>query len=321
MGYNRVQMKRRVANPETIDADLFDLRAFCAVVDAGSITAAAKAIGETKGSVSRRMTRLEESVGVRLLRRSSRVVQATEDGAAYRLRVGTALDALADANNALRQTRDEPRGHLRVTAPVDLGVTMLGPLVAAFTDKYPEITVEMLLTPQVLDFETNQVDVALRAASSLSDSNLVAQKISALSSAFYAAPEYVKAHPKVRTPADLGKHKLLIARATRGQAELALRHTDGTKTVLSVRAAISAADYSFTREAALGNGGIALLPTIVSERDVERGALVRVLRDYVLDGTNYLYFVHGGTRFLQPKVRAFRDFLLADCAVQKASRS
>lgn len=313
-------MQHSVVNMETSLSDLGDLRAFCLVVDTGSITAAAKALGESKGSVSRRMTRLEESLGVRLLRRSPRLVQATDEGLAYRTRVGNAIDALDDAGHALTQTRNEPHGHLRITAPVDLGVTMLAPLVAAFTDRYPAITVEMLLTPQVLDFELNQVDVALRAAPSLSDSNLVAQKIGSLSSALFASPEYVKTHPRVRTPSDLAKHKLLIARASRGRAELTLKHVDGKKVTVSAHAAISAADYSFTREAALGNAGIALLPTIVSQRDLERGTLVPVLKDFVLDVESFLYFVHAGTRFVPPKVTAFRDFLFADCRIQRENR-
>ena len=117
---------------ETQTKDLADLRAFCMVVDRGSITAAAKALGETKGAVSRRITRLERAVGSPLLRRSPRLVQATENGIAYRVQVGRALELLDDATTVLQDARATPSGVLRVTAPTDIGISLVAPLMADF---------------------------------------------------------------------------------------------------------------------------------------------------------------------------------------------
>ncbi|WP_437590245.1 LysR family transcriptional regulator [Sorangium sp. So ce1000] len=310
-------MKRQVAKAETVDADLADLRAFCLVVDLGSITAAAKTLGETKGSVSRRITRLEHALGVDLLRRSPRLVQATEDGLAYRLRVGRAIELLEDANVAVQQARSRPRGHLRVTAPFDLGLSILAPLSAGFAERFPEISLELLLTEALLDFDAHQVDVALRATASLPDSSLIAHKLQHIEVGLFAAPSYLRKHGAVRRPEDLGGHRLLLAQTARGHATIALSARDGRERAeLRVRAAISASDFSFCREVALAGGGIALVPAINVRSDLDAKRLVPVLKDYAIHGAASLYLVHPGTRFLPSKIRAFRDYLLGAFGVQ-----
>ncbi|WP_437724906.1 LysR family transcriptional regulator [Sorangium sp. So ce861] len=310
-------MKRQVVKKETIDADLLDLRAFCLVVDLGSITAAARTLGETKGSVSRRITRLEHALGVELLRRSPRRVQATEDGLAYRMRVGRALELLEDANAAVQQARARPSGHLRVTAPFDLGLSLLAPLSAGFAERYPEISVEMLLTEALLDFDAHQIDVALRATASLPDSSLIAYRLQHIEMGLFAAPAYLRKHGPVRKPEDLAGHRLLLAQTTRGHATLALQPRDGgDRAELRVRAAIAASDYSFCREVALAGAGIALVPAVNVRSDLDAKRLVPVLKDHAIDGAAPLYLVHPGTRFLPSKIRAFRDYLLDAFGVQ-----
>ena len=131
-------MKPSVAGSETFDADLPDLRAFCMVADLGSITAAARALGETKGTVSRAARRASSAPSAWCCcRRSPRLVQATEDGLTYRLRIGRALELVDDANNTVQRARATPSGHLRVTAPLDLGVSIVAPLMAGFVERYP----------------------------------------------------------------------------------------------------------------------------------------------------------------------------------------
>lgn len=303
-------MKHQVARTETFDAALLDLRAFCLVIDLGSITAAAKALGETKSSVSRRIARLEHGLGVQLLRRSPRLVQATEDGLAYRMRVGRVLELLEDANTAVQQARATPSGHLRVTAPFDLGVSLLAPLVAGFSERFPEVSVEMLLTEARLDFDAHQIDVALRVTTSLQDSSLIAHKLQSIEVGLFAAPAYLRRHGAVREPDDLQEHRMLLARATRGHATLVLASRDGREHAkVRVRAAISASDFSFSREAALAGAGIALVPRVIVQRDVDRKKLVPVLEDHAPEGSATLYLVHAGTRFLPAKIRAFRDYM------------
>ena len=308
-------MKRQVAETETSRIDLADLRAFCLVVDLGSITAAAKTLGETKGSVSRRLSRLERALGVELLRRSPRLVQATEDGVAYRSRVGRILELLDEANTQAQHARVAPSGHLRVTAPLDLGVTILAPIVAGFTEKHPDVSIELLLTEDFLDFDAHQIDVALRATSTLQDSSLVAHRLENVEARLFAAPAYLEKNGAPKRPEDLSKHRLMLFRATRGNAILTLRKRGDEKRVrLRLHAAISSSDFSFNREATLAGGGIAVLPTLVVRRDVEEGRLVPVLKDYVAFEAA-IYLVHPASRFPSPKVRAFREYVLEAFAV------
>jgi DNA-binding transcriptional LysR family regulator len=306
-------MEPHVDEPETLP-DLADLRAFCLVADAGSITAAARTLGETKGSVSRRITRLERLLGVALLRRSPRLVQATEDGAAFRLRLGPVLELLADTTAAVRHTRSRPAGHLRVTAPNDLGVSVLAPIVTAFSARYPDVTVDMVLTDRVLDFDGDQIDLALRAARSLPDSSLVAQRILDVGSGFFASPAYLAHAPAPTDPDDLSAHHLVLHRATRGTLTLTLRGDRPEERTVRLRAAVSSNDFGFVRSCVLAGAGIAAIPTLLVTADVASGALLRVLPAWST-GPAPLYLLHPGARLLPAKTRAFRDFVLESFGV------
>lgn len=307
-------MKHHVDETETAATDIDDLRAFCRVVDLGSITGAAASLGETKGGVSRRISRLERALGVVLLRRSPRLVQATEDGAAYRASVGRALELLDAANEQARRAPSAPSGHLRVTAPVDLGVTLLAPAVASFVERYPAITVEMILTEATLDFDGHQIDVAVRAGAALQDSALVAHRLFDVTARLYASPAYLERHGVPRRPEELDAHRLLLARRVRPAGALTLSRGDEEHRVrLAGRSIVSGSDYSFTREVAIAGGGVALLPDVVAAVSVAAGALSPVLKEWAgFAGT--VFAVHHATRLLSPKARAFRDHLLATFA-------
>jgi DNA-binding transcriptional LysR family regulator len=307
-------VERRVAESETSSetspVDLADLRAFCLVVDQRSVTAAAKALGQTKGNISRRITRLERALGVALLRRSPRVVQATEDGAAYRMQVGKILEMLDDANGAVARARATPTGHLRVTAPNDMAGT-LAPLVVDFSARYPDITVEMVLTQAVLDFDAHQLDVALRAARTLADSQLIAHKLREAETALYASPAYLKKNRAPQEPQDLQDHKILGFQYARGHGTLVMWRLVNPRDEVRIRlrSAVSAVDFAFLTEAAVAGGGIAMLPTLNAQRYIRDGSLVPVLKAWGGGGASF-YLLHQGGRFVPSKVRVFRDYML-----------
>jgi len=316
-------MKHQVAETETPATDLGDLRAFCRVVDLGSITGAAKSLGETKGAVSRRITRLESALGVVLLRRSPRLVQPTEDGASYRASVGRVLELLDEANTRAKHSLSAPSGHLRVTAPVDVGLTLMAPIMGGFVERYPEITVETILTEKLLDFDGHQIDVAVRAGAMLQDSSLVAHRLLDIRGQLYASPSYLKAHGVPRRPDDLSGHRLLLVQTGRGSASLMLhRGAEEHRLKLRSQGSLSGSDFAFTRELALAGSGVALLPDLIARGAVESGALVPVLKEWEgFSGT--LYVVHLASRLLTPKVRVFRDYLIEALSGggKKAARS
>jgi DNA-binding transcriptional LysR family regulator len=301
--------QQEVSRLETIPADLSDLRAFCFVVDLGSITAAAKQLGETKGSVSRRLARLEKALGSSLVRRSPRLVQPTEDGITYRQRVGRVLELLEEATEELLQARAAPHGQLRVTAPQDLATRIIAPTLARFGERYPHIQVELVLTEKALDFDANQIDIALRATAGLRDSSLIAHRLMDLDHGFVASPEYLKRHRAPRTPAELEEHRILLMRAMSGPLPLARQGSDEKPTRMRLEPDVVAQDGAFIREVAIAGAGIALLPLILIEEDLSAKRLVRVLPEHRLDIQVGLYLLHASMQFIPPKVRAFREFI------------
>ena len=247
-----------------------------------------------------------------LVRRSPRLVQATEEGLAYRSIVGQALEQLEDAQRSLKRARTEPSGYLRVTAPYDLGEAVFAPLVAAFSARYPQICVDMILTEQLLDFDQHQIDIALRAATQLRDSALIAHKLYQVDGGFYAAPSYLKKHRAPKHPDDLAAHRILVARSDRGHATLALQRGD-EKISLRVRAAVAASDFSFLRQVAVAGAGIVWLPSLLVQRELVAKTLRAVLPDWTDDRRAQVYLVHQAQQFLPEKTRVFRDFMLKAC--------
>jgi DNA-binding transcriptional LysR family regulator len=268
-------------------------------------------LGETKSSVSRRLSRLEKALGVSLVRRSTRLVQPTEEGASYRLRVGRALELLEDATSELREARGTPRGLLRVTTPQDLATRVVAPHLVRFGERFPEVQVEMVLTEKPLDFDAHQIDVALRAAGALRDSSLIARKLRELGTGLVASPAYLKRHRAPREPEELQHHRLLIMRPSGAPASLSLVRQGAERRQVDVRldASVRAQDGSFIREVALAGGGIAILPAILIEQDLAEKRLVPVLRDYQVEMKVALYLLHPAMQFVPPKVRAFCDFM------------
>lgn len=305
--------QRHVADSETLVGDVLDLRAYCLVVNLRSFTDAATAMGETKGTISRRVARLEKALGATLLVRSPRSVQPTDEGAAYRLHVGQVLELLGDANLGVRRSHAAPSGHLRVTAPVDLAIGVLAAPVARFAKAYPDVHVEMVMTDKVLDLDKEQLDVALRASSHLPDSDLVAHKLLEAELVLVASPEYLRETPAPRRVEELALHRIAYLGSTRGKRKLPVRRVGAPRAVtqVEVRPALGASDFAFIKEIAIAGACLGIAPRVLVAADVSSGKLVRVLPEYEMGGAA-LYMLHRRERFLPPKVRAFVDHILGE---------
>ena len=293
--------------------ELGDLRAFCLAVDLGSITAAAKSMGLSKGTLSRRITRLEQALGTVLVRRSPRLVQATDYGAAYKSQIQNALDLLDQASDAV-PTQADPRGNLRVTTPPGTGICVLAPLLLRFAERYPEIQVELILAEQPIDFDAQRIDVAIHPAVRLRDSSLIAHKLLDFELALVASPDYLARFGTPKTADDLARHRILCRSGHEHitlEARLGAAPRKAAAKDLTLHSAISTSDNAFIREAALAGGGITLLSTNLCDADIAAGRLVRVLSHLkIADGTGSLYLLHLAMRFVPPKIRVFRDFMM-----------
>ncbi|MBA4742885.1 MAG: LysR family transcriptional regulator [Azoarcus sp.] len=298
-----------VDETETFGGALDDVRAYCAVVEFGTVSAAARLLGETKGSISRRVSRLERRLGVGLLARTPRAVSPTEEGTAFFERARESLRLLDDAVEAAHASRAEPRGHLRVTAPVDFGMDVLPPLLVRFRALHPQITVELLLDDASLDLAANRIDLALRAAAAdLPDMGYRASVLVAFSIDLYAAPAYLAEHGVPVGPADLSAHALIASRATGAAMQLELSDRKGRRETIAVRAPVRSSDFASALRLAVAGGGIAPIPGPVAAQAVATGALQRVLPDWRVADAR-LFAISLGGREAPARVRVFREFL------------
>lgn len=307
--------RAEVAALATSSPELRDIRAFCALVDLGSLTATGRLFGETKGAVSRRIARLERALGVSLLRRYPRRVVPTDEGTRYRQQVGEAVEAVDAAGVAVRQGRSDPRGLLRVTAPADLGVALLAPLLAKFLDVHPELRLELVLTDQVLAFDAHQIDVAVRVGERLRDSSLVAHRLCTLEGQLFAAPTYLKKHGTPRSLAELATHRVFKLHAPSAAQRMPrlVDRSGATAPALTEIPIAATVDAAVGRELALAGAGVALLPNVIALPERRTGRLVKVLPDLFMTERTGLFILHPPGRS-PAGTRAFREFLRAALA-------
>lgn len=297
---------------ETIGGAIEDIRAFCAVVEFGTVTAAARQLRETKGSISRRLSRLEGRLGTTLLARTPRAVTPTEEGTAFYAKASEALRWMDDAVAGARQSQDVLSGHLRVTAPIDLGMDVLPNLVVKFRRLHPQINVELLITDAPLDLATNRVDLALRASvEALPDMGYRASKITDFHIGLYAAPEYLAANGGgPEAPSALAAHAWVISRQGPGAAQLLLTDKRGRSAQVVANPAIRTSDYASVLQVVLAGGGIGPIPSMIAASSVASGALLPVLPDWhIARGT--LYAISLGGRDAPARVRIFREYVRA----------
>lgn len=276
------------------------------VAETGSFTAAARRMHVPKSTVSRRLARLEAELHVTLVVRTSRRVTLSEAGAAYLEQVAPALARIEEASATTRAGREEPRGHLRVTAPVDLAVSWMPQVVREVRARYPELSIELLVEDRRVDLVAEGIDVALRVAAQLEDSTLVARRLASIELGLWASPRYLKKHGRPKKIEDLAKHELVLPGAMRARGRLTLTGPEGERTI-DARASISANDMAFLERVAAEDVGIAVLPSTVSID--ARASLEHVLPKYRA-GTTSLWCVYPSGRAVPAKVRAFRDFVI-----------
>ena len=279
------------------------------MVESGTFTAAATALGLPKSSVSRGVSALEETLGVRLLQRTTRKLSLTEAGRQYFQQVRASLSGLDQANSAVTDLGGEPRGTVRLTAPGDFGGSMFSEIIADFVRRYPRIQLDVVLTQRRVNLIEEGFDLALRAGK-LEDSSLVARKIAGSELGLYAAPSYLERRGLPKRLADLTKHDCVLHRSARGVFPWRLSGPRGYELV-SVSAVVTADSLQFIRGLVAGGAGIGLLPDLGLEDELARGALVRVLPAYALRG-GALYLVSPPLRHEPARVALLRAHLVAE---------
>lgn len=291
--------------------NLNEIAVFVHVVQAGSFRRAAQVLAMPNSTVSTKVSQLEQRLGVQLLQRTTRKLRLTTAGESFFAHCASALDTLrtAEAEAATRQT--EAQGTLRITAPTEMGESLLATIVRQYVERYPKVRVELLLTDRIVDLVTEGIDLALRAGK-LPDSSMKARRLGTSRFAAFASPQYLARRGTPRHPRDLANHECLIFTTLfPDQWEL----VDGKQTVhVTARGSLSANDLPALRSFAALDHGIALLPVFLCYDDVKRGRLLRVLPSWSSRPAP-MHLVYPAQRFPSPKLR---DFLaIAEPALEK----
>ena len=282
--------------------DLNDIVVFVRVVEGGSFTAAARLLGMPKTTVSRRIASLEREVGVRLVQRTTRSLSMTDAGRLYYEQSSQALRTIEDANLRLAETRAEPSGTIRISAPVGFGAHYLTSAVFDFLAAFPKTQVELHLTDDKLNLVENRIDLAFRTGI-LPDSTLTARKLGSTHRILCGSPDYLARHGEPQAAADLARHHCVIAGPSTGSAHWVLDGPRGQETV-SVSGRFAANEMQAVIAAAIAGYGIAQLPYQVAEALVRNGRLRRVLGDYTTP-VGGVYAVYPSSRHVSPLVKAF----------------
>ncbi|TXM65278.1 LysR family transcriptional regulator [Methylobacterium sp. WL12] len=299
-----------VARTETFGGRLDDLRAFCAVIDLGTVTAAAASRSETKGSVSRRISRLEAALGATLMARHPRAVTPTAEGVAFYAKAQESLALLDDAAETARDARTVPAGHLRVTTAVDFGIELMPGILTSFRRAYPQITIDLINTDARLDLAANRIDLALRFGDA-EESGYRAALIVNLWIGLYASPDYLARHPAPADLAALAEHDLILSRERPGATGFLLNDGNGRIEQVLLDPAIRASDFAAVFRLTQEGAGIGHLPSAVAARALESGTLVRVLAPWATAG-GALRAVSLAGRELPARVRVFREHVRAE---------
>lgn len=292
--------------------DLNEAETFVRVVETGGMTPAAKLLGVPRSTVSRRIARLEEALGVQLLKRTTRRINLTEEGRAFFMRVQPAITSAREAAAVVKDLADEPRGVLRVSALVDFSHSVLGPLVARFAAAHPELRVDVHVDNRSVDLVGEGYDCALRAGP-MPDSSLVARTIARFEMRLYASAAYLARKGTPASLSDLAAHDFVLFRAPHGQRQLVGTGPDDEQVQVEVTGAINTDDFGFLQRVVRSGAGIGMMPTFVAHRHLATGELVQVLEGWSHDGAD-LRFVTPAGRYVPAKVRAFRDFLVEELA-------
>jgi LysR family transcriptional regulator, regulator for bpeEF and oprC len=289
--------------------DLNDTLVFVKVVEHGSFTAAARALGLPKTTVSRRLRGLEERLGARLLNRTTRRLALTEAGALYYEHSRRIATELEDAESAVQHLEGSPRGLLRITAPYSLGSALLAPILRQFRERYRDVQLEIVLTNDLLDLVADEIDVALRIGE-LRDSTLRARPLASWPAYVFASAGYLARHGAPKSPEALKEHDaLVVSKQRRHHNDYAWTLGNGsTQRDFEVRPVTVANDPELLTAMLVADQGL-MLASDVMIRCCARGPHIRRVLPGWRGPDVRLNAVYVGGRVQSPKVRGFVDFV------------
>ena len=286
--------------------NLNDVSLFIQVVEHNSFTAAADKLGIQKSTISRRISQLEDDLGVRLIQRTTRKLSLTDEGQDLFERCQPLMDELVNATDHVTSKQSEPKGRLRITMPPEMGLFIMNDVVASFIEKYPLIKVDIELSPRVVDLVEEGIYLALRVGA-LSDSSLIGRRIAEVRLRLFASTQYLTEHGIPESPDDLKQHKC-IGTLLNTQGWPFSNWNDGQPVHLDFR--LRANSLSFCKEMMLKDLGVVRLPESFCIDQVEAGTVQEILSEYTTPLVE-IHALYPSRRHLNAKVRLFLDHMMA----------
>jgi DNA-binding transcriptional LysR family regulator len=287
--------------------DLNEVYVFVKVVEAGSFVGASKHLNMPSTTVSRKVQKLEETLGVRLLQRSTRKLYLTDIGRHYFENCQQSLVGIEEANDLASQSRAMPTGVLRITSPTDFAVNYLQTWISDFLALYPDVQIELEVTDRYVDIIEERIDIAFRSGE-LKDSSLIARRIGPKQSVFCASPEYIAKAGKPNTPEDLTHYDCIImGTSLKNQYWRFVTEKDEISVPVKGRYAVD--NMQLVVKAANKGMGIAQAPYPLVIESLENGKLVRLLADFSVP-LQSMYIIYPSHKHLARKVRGFIDHVV-----------
>jgi DNA-binding transcriptional LysR family regulator len=274
---------------------------FVRVVEAGSLSAAARSLPSSLTSVSRQVSALEEQFGTQLLARTTRRLALTDDGRVLYDRAKSILGELKEVELALSSGRRQPSGRLRISAPTLIGRLLIAPLLAEFLRRHPSVSVDLLLLDRTVDMIEEDIHLSLRVGH-LPDSQLVARKLADVQMIVCAAPAYLKRFGIPQSPVDLGHHACLIFSDTPGVGEWRFKQNAKAECKIRIAGRLWINSLDALISAAKDGAGIV-------RAELAAGRLRRILRDHE-PAPAPVHLLLPSSRLASPKVRVFADYLV-----------
>ena len=284
-----------------------EIQLFVQVAETGSLSRAAEALGLSNAAASRHLQALEDRLGARLVERNTRRLFLTDTGQEFFSRAKTLLADLRDAEDVVNAHTLNPTGTLRISASLSFSMQHVAPLLRAYTERYPNVSVHVEAANRYLDIIDNNIDVAIRTREFEPDSNITVRRLAQTRRILAAAPRYLAKHGRPRTLEELHQHQLLIYTHANNPNELRFTR-DGATTALQIKGLLESNDGQILRAAALDGLGILVQPTYILYDDMVAGRLVPVLDDWDLPRLT-VNLAYPSRKHLSAKVRTFIDFM------------
>jgi len=286
---------------------LTSMAVFKRAVDDGSFAAAARHFGISPEMAGTHVRSLETHLGVRLLNRTTRRLHLTEVGSSYYARCTSILADIDEAEAEASSQQAAPRGLLRIAAPVTFGVRHLAPAISTYLMRYPEVTVEVVVSDRFVNLIEEGIDLAIRIGE-LQESSLIARRLTAAHLIACAAPAYLHRAGRPAVPRDLTQHACLIYTETSMPTTWRFESADGQNETVNVSGPISSTNAEFIHQLALAGHGVVLAPSFTVGVDIAEGRLTALLTDW-RSRSLPIHALYPHRPLLSAKVRSFVDFL------------